>query len=95
MGRADSILSMKKECFVCGRSGTLHLHHVFGGANRKKSDIYGCWCWLCPEHHNMSREGVHLNRKLDLQVKEKCQEEWEAKYGSRGKFRAVFGKSYL
>ena len=93
MGRADSIMSDKKECFVCGRSGALHLHHVFGGANRKKSDIYGCWCWLCPEHHT-GNNGVHFKRELDLKLKKECQSIWERSH-SRDEWFRKFGKSFI
>lgn len=92
---SKSLLSTVKACYVCGRMG-VHKHHVFyGTANRKLSEKYGCWVFLCPIHHNMSNEGVHFNRELDLQIKRKCQERWEAEYGNRDKFREIFGKSYL
>ena len=28
-------------CWLCGRWGWLEEHHIFGGANRKKSEKYG------------------------------------------------------
>lgn len=95
MGRAESIMSNVHECYICHRSGDLHLHHIYYASNRKHSDEEGCWCWLCPEHHNMSRNGVHFNQELNLKLKRECQERWEKKNGSREKFREIFGKSYL
>ena len=92
----DSILQNEKICFVCDMEGDLHRHHVFHGtANRKKSEEYGCWVWLCPRHHNMSSEGVHFNPGLDLRIKQMAQEAWEERYGNRGEFIKAFGKSYL
>ena len=51
--------------------------------------------WLCPKHHNMSDEGVHFNRELDLQLKKLAQEYYEANYGDRVDFRETFGRNYL
>ena len=93
---SKSILSNEKVCFICGYTKDIHKHHIFyGTANRKLSEKYGCWCYLCAVHHNLSNMGVHFNRDLDLKVKRLCQQKWEAEYGDRIKFIAVFGKSYL
>ena len=34
-------------CWLCGRWGHLEEHHIFGGANRKKSTRYGLTVFLC------------------------------------------------
>lgn len=91
----DSLISNEKRCVVCHREGDLHLHHIYGGANRRLSTEDGCWCWLCPRHHNMSNEGVHLDHTLDEILKKTCQRRWEEKYGDREAFRKRYGKSYL
>lgn len=88
-------MSDKQECFICGRTGALHRHHVFfGSANRALSEKYGCWCYLCPEHHNMGRHSAHLDRRIDLFLKEECQQRWEAIYGGEEAFIKTFGRSY-
>ena len=92
---SKSIMSNKKECYICKRTQNLHRHHIFGGANRKWSEQFGAWVYLCAEHHNMSDMGVHMNREVDLILKRTCQELWEAEYGTREDFRSFFGKSYL
>jgi hypothetical protein len=66
----------------------------YGTANRKKSEEFGCWVYLCAGHHNMTDYSVHFNKELDLKLKKECQKEFE-KYGSREDFRRIFGKSYL
>ena len=66
----------------------------YGTANRKKSEEFGCWVYLCAGHHNMTDYSVHFNKELDLKLKKECQKEFE-KYGSREEFRRIFGKSYL
>ena len=91
-----SIISNEKQCVVCGRGGNLHRHHVFyGRANRKLSEKYGCWVYLCPEHHNMSNNGVHFNHDLDLRLKRQCQEAWQEINGTQEDFMKVFGRNYL
>ena len=79
---------------MCHTVGDLHKHHIFGGPNRKWSDKYGLWVWLCPKHHNMSDAGVHFNKPLDLQVKQIAQREFEDTYGHE-EFMKIFGRSYL
>ena len=90
-----SIIQSNKECFVCKTTAGLHEHHVFGGtANRKKSEEYGMKVWLCGYHHNLSNNGVHFDKKLDLEVKRIAQNIFEKEYGSE-MFMRVFGKNYL
>lgn len=90
----ESILSNKKECYICKTTQGLHRHHIFGGYNRKHSEEEGCWVYLCGYHHNLSADGVHHNRLLDLALKGKCQEEWEELNGDTEDFRRIFGKSW-
>ena len=90
----ESIIQIHKECFMCHRTGDLHSHHIFGGPNRKWSEKYGLKIWLCPEHHNMSDNGVHFNKALDLQIKQIAQREFEDTY-TREEFMRIFGKNYL
>ena len=90
----DSILQTKKECFMCRTTIGLHDHHIFGAANRKWSEQYGLKVWLCAHHHNMSDEGVHFNKALDLQLKQIAQREFEDTYG-HDEFMRIFGRNYL
>lgn len=83
-----------KYCYMCHKPDGLHKHHVFGAANRKWSEKYGLWIWLCPTHHNMSDQGIHFNKALDLEVKQIAQREFEDTY-SREDFMRIFGKNYL
>ena len=91
-----SIIQENKECYVCKNTIGLHSHHIlYGTANRRMSELYGLKVWLCPKHHNMSDEGVHFNRELDLQLKKLAQEYYEANYADRVDFRETFGRNYL
>lgn len=89
----NSIVSKSKCCWVCG-SPYVHLHHIFFGANRKNSDKNGLTVYLCPEHHNMSNEGVHFNKDLDLKLKHTAQRAYE-KTHTRDEFMKLIGKNYL
>ena len=90
-----SIIQTEKKCYVCETTQGLHKHHIFGASNRKHSEKFGLTVFLCPMHHNMSDEGVHFNRELDLQLKKLAQEYYEANYGDRVDFRETFGRNYL
>lgn len=86
-----------KHCYVTG-SNNVAIHHVFPGNGRRKlCENYGFIVPLEPYLHNLSRISVHSNpnKGLDLQLKQKCQQYFEAHCGSRSEFIRLFGKSYL
>lgn len=90
-----SIISNERFCLVCGNQINLHRHHIYEGTGRRKlSEKWGCWCFLCHRHHNMSNEGVHFNKTLDLKLKKLGQKAFEWNH-SREEFIKTFGKSYL
>lgn len=78
-----SILQGKeKYCYITG--------------NRKISDKYGFWCYLIPELHNCSAQGVHGRdgAELDRRLKAECQRKFEEKH-SREEFMKIIGRNYL
>ena len=89
----------EKECFICHAfepTFPIHKHHViYGTANRKLSEKYGLWVYLCAQHHNMSNVGVHSNFPFDVTLKKLAQEKFEQIHGNREEFIQIFGKSYL
>lgn len=90
-----SIISNERYCLVCGTPFNIHKHHIFfGTANRKNSEKYGCWCYLCSRHHNMSNEGVHFNKILDSKLKQQAQKAFEYQYPELS-FLKIFGRNYL
>ena len=94
---SKSIISNEYICFKdgCNSNQDLHRHHIyFGRKNRRLSEKYGCWVYLCGYHHNLSNEGVHFKHDFDLELKELCQRKWE-KHDTRENFIKVFGKNYL
>lgn len=92
---SKSIISNERACLVCGTPYNIHHHHIYyGTANRKLSEKYGCWCYLCVKHHNMSNEGVHFNKELDSELKKYCQRTFE-RTRTREEFMRIFGRNYL
>ena len=85
----------EKVCYICGSPNNIHKHHVFGGANRKRSDREGCWVYLCAPHHNMSDKGVHFDREADLKLKRECEREWVDRNGTIEDFIEAYGKNYI
>lgn len=89
-----SILNNLDKCYFCGTKAQC-IHEVFfGTSNRKKSIENGFCIGLCNKHHNMSNNSVHFNKKMDLELKQLYQKEFEKKY-TRDEFIKLIGKSYL
>ena len=104
---SKSILQAEKECYLCrlaadqaGYYGELphtglHRHHViFGRGNRKKSEHYGLWVWLCVAHHEYGPEAVHTNARIRRKLSQVAQMECMRVYPNLD-FREEFGISYL
>lgn len=89
-----SIISNERVCFICGSPFNLHKHHIFGGANRRLSEQDGLWVYLTGHYHNLSNEGVHFNKELDLQLKQLAQQKYEETH-TREEFMQRYGRNYL
>lgn len=89
-----------KQCFLCGRNGSadrLDKHHIFGNANRNRSEKYGLTVWLCHERcHIFGEYAVHNNAKVMQYLRrygqEKCMKEQNM---TVEEFIQEFGKNYL
>ena len=82
-------------CYFTG-SPYIERHHIFGGSNRKNSEKYG---FVIPLRYDLHPNGARADRskacEIDLKLKQMAQEYFEANYGTREDFRAIFGKSWL
>lgn len=97
--------NIKNMCHYCGGFFEItHKHHIFGAANRKFSEKYGLWIYLCPEHHNMSNHSVHFDKAIMEKYHTLGQECFERKFmedngaseeEARKEFMRIFGRSYL
>lgn len=84
-----------KVCFICGAYYQIEKHHIFGGANRNKSDKDGLIVFLCPECHR-GKDGVHNNAVLMRMLKAFGQMQWMRETGKGVvEFIARYGKNYL
>ena len=78
------------ECYLCGRTGTLHRHHCLHGIRRKAADKYDLTVYLCPECHRR----LHDNGDGDRELQKLAQRTFESRYGHE-KYMETFGKNYL
>lgn len=96
-------------CAICNKPAK-HIHHlVEGHGKRELSERYGLTIPLCDECHNMSKNSVHLNTKMNAMSHIIGQLEFERRYlaekaglpfedvgeEARAEFLKIFGKSYL
>ena len=93
-GYAPSILQSEEECWVSHAKNGLVRHEVFPASNRDESKYFGLWVYLTPYWHDMSNEGVHFNKELDLKLRKYAQAEFEIHFPELD-FVEIFGKNYL
>ena len=89
-----------RRCWLCGRNGAadpLDRHHIFGAANRKKSEKYGLVVYLCHDRcHIFGKKAVHQNAQTMQMLHEYGQQKFmEEQNATADEFRQVFGKNYL
>lgn len=98
---AESIIQKDKtHCFICGMNTNLEpldCHHIFGAANRKKSERYGLKVYI---HHSkchiFGENSVHKNAEVDKALKQIAQKRAMRHYGwTINQFIEIFGKNYI
>lgn len=89
-----SIVSTERECYICGSTNWLELHHIYPASNREKSTQYGLVVYLCHYCHNEPPNGVHQNRERMLWLKAVGQRKFSEAYPDLN-FMQIFGKNYL
>lgn len=87
-------------CWLCGANGMgdpLEKHHIFGGANRKKSEKYGLVVDLCGNRcHRNGMESAHKSPVTRQMLREFGQKEWMKQTGgSVEDFIIEFGRNYI
>lgn len=88
------ILDTKKgHCFICGRWGITEKHHIFGAANRRWSEEFGLYVFLCHSCHNEPPNGVHFSPRVRKRLQGIGQKAFEEKY-SHEEFMRIFGRNY-
>ena len=90
-----SLLNTEKgTCYICGRYGQTHKHHIFGGPNRSHSEREGLYVYLCPMCHNIGRNSVHMNPGANRWLQKEGQMAFETVH-TRKDFMDIFGKNYI
>ena len=91
-----SIMQTGRECYLCGRVTDLERHHIFGGFssnNRKLSESYGLWVYLCHDCHT-GTNGAQYDMGKNLKLKQEAQKAFQSYY-SRAMWMRLFRKNYL
>lgn len=88
--RKSRLQSNCNKCFICGKGGELHPHHIFNGAYRKKSeeDSYLVWVHNLPCHRS-----IHDSATKSRALKRAAQKDYELSH-TREEFIRRYGKSY-
>jgi hypothetical protein len=83
-------------CIITGDPGRglygVHIHHIFGGANKENSEKFGFLIPLRCDWHDMAEYGIHFDRNLDLYYKRLCEDYWLECIGSKEDFIQTFGQ---
>lgn len=90
----------ERKCFLCGANGfsdPLDKHHIFGAANRKKSDKLGLVVYLCHSKcHIFGEKAAHRSKDTMLflhqygQRRAMQENDWDI-----DRFISEFGRNYL
>ena len=90
-----SLLDNERRCYLCGTTLNLHRHHIYAGSFRSRAERWGCWVYLCFDHHT-GNHGVHNTHDGQLywrKLKAECQEAFERIHGHE-KFMKEFKRNY-
>lgn len=90
----------ERRCWLCGKNGSddpLDRHHIFGAANRDKSEKYGLVVLLCHrECHIFGKHAVHQSAETMQMLRQFGQKKAMEENGwSTEDFIREFGKNYL
>lgn len=90
MKRVSRLQNDCSKCFVCGKGGELHPHHIFNGAFRKKSEEDGYVVWV---HNLPCHRSIHDNAAKAMALKRIAQEDYELTH-TREEFMRRYRKNY-
>ena len=91
---AKSIVQTERECYFCGKTVNLEKHHIFAGvANRKISETYGLWVYLCHDCHT-GNNGAQYDKEKNLKLKQDAQRAYQS-YFNKQQWMRLIRKNYL
>lgn len=93
-----SIINNEEKCLICETplyKRYKQTHNIFYGNGKEElSQKYGCWCYLCADHHLIGSVAVHFNKTLDKKLKAHAQKRFNEVYPDLD-FVQIFGENYL
>lgn len=95
MKRLISVFTDDMEHCIFTDCAPVERHHIYGGANRKKSEQRGFVVPLRPDLHPNGVFAGKDAKAIDLRLKRMAQEYYEQHYGTREEFMQEFGRNYL
>ena len=94
MAKTSIIQTGEKQCYLCGRRTCLEKHHIMAGvANRKISELFGIWIYLCDSCHR-GADGAQYNKEINIKLKQDAQQAFEDIHGHE-MWMSLFRKNYL
>lgn len=95
MKKLHSVLTDDLDHCMFTGAAPVERHHVFGGANRKKSERRGFIAPLRPDLHPNGVFAGKDAKDVDTALKRLSQQYYESHYGTREQFIEEFGRNYL
>lgn len=98
MGNKSIFTDDMNACYFQKRTDGIERHHVFGGANRKRSEKYG---FVIPLHYSLHPNGAGCQlsqderNDLDRVLKQECQKWYLEHIGGIDSWMKEFGRNYL
>lgn len=89
-----SIVQTDDKCYLCHTAFGSDTHHIFGGANRRKSDEDGLTVRLCRNCHDDVHFDKDTSAELMYRLHKDGQEAYERTH-TRDEFMARYGRNYL
>lgn len=85
------------ECFLCGSTYQMELHHVFGGANKSKSEEDELMVWLCRKCHHEVHHGAHRSGEFMKYLRQYGEKLWLCNNPDKTieDFIERYGRNYL
>lgn len=86
-----------RSCFICGSRERVELHHIFGAANRGRSDDDGLTVFLCARCHREGKHSAHQSAEVAQLLHAVGELMWLREHTDKGvwDFARRYGRNYL
>ena len=93
--KLKSVLTDDMDHCMFSGAAQVERHQVYGGSNKKNSEKYGFIAPLRPDLHPNGVFAGKNAKRVDTELKQRCQRYFEEHNGTREEFISIFGRSYL